>query len=421
MQAFDLDAFRAWCAKRELGFTPLQVEAVRDIIAAVRAEGDAALCRFGQQFDRCDLRGKPLRLPASAWQDATVAPELDSALRLAAAHIRAYHEKQRETSWHTTAGPLGLGQRVTPLDRVGIYVPGGSAPLVSTLLMAAIPAQVAGVKEIVVATPPRADGKLHPAIAAAVRLLGLTEIYQLGGAQAIAALAYGTATVKPVDKIVGPGNAYVAIAKQFVFGQCGIDMVAGPSEVMVIADGSVSPAWVAADLLAQAEHDPQARVAVIAWEQPVLDAIAAETDRQLAALPRQEIAAPAIAASVSVLVRDAQQAAEAANAMAPEHLELAVAQPAPLLALIRHAGAIFVGGFACEALGDYIAGPNHTLPTGGTARFFSPLGWYDFVKRSSVISATDSPALRDLARAAAAIARAEGLDAHARALDLRGE
>ncbi|HNW92052.1 MAG TPA: histidinol dehydrogenase [bacterium] len=419
MQPLDLTAFRAWCARRELGFTAQQAAAVRDIVAAVRADGDAALCRFGQQFDRCDLAGRPLRLPATAWRNAAVAPELRDALRLAADHIRAYHEKQRETSWHTTAGPLGLGQRVTPLDRVGIYVPGGSAPLVSTLLMAAIPAQVAGVREIAVATPPRPDGGLHPAIAAAAELLGLDEIYQLGGAQAVAALAYGTATVRPVDKIVGPGNAYVAIAKQLVFGQCGIDMVAGPSEVMVIADGTVAPAWVAADLLAQAEHDPQARVACVAWEPTVLDAIAGEVERQLAELPRRDIAAPAIAASVNVLVADAAEACAAANAMAPEHLELAVQDPAPLLAGIRHAGAIFVGGRACEALGDYVAGPNHTLPTGGTARFFSPLGWYDFVKRSSVISAADSPELRALARAAAVIARAEGLTAHARALDYR--
>lgn len=420
MKVLDLAQFQEWCRTRTRGFAPQQFDAVRAILDRVRRDGDAALVELSRQYDRVELTPAQLRLDPALWSALPpLAPELLDAITLSITRVREFHRRQREASWLVPLDGVSVGQRLTPIDRVGIYVPGGTAPLLSTLIMAAVPAQVAGVPEIVIATPPKPSGKPDPGILAVLHLLGLTEVYQLGGAQAIAALAYGTAAVKRVDKIVGPGRDYVALAKQLVFGAVGIDMVAGPSELMIITDGTANPAWLAADLLSQAEHDPQARAVCVATDRKTLDAIAAELERQTALIPRHEIAKQALAASPFVLVADLAAAAAAANAMAPEHLELAVAAPNQLVGQIRHAGAIFLGSATCEALGDYVAGPNHTLPTGGTARFSSPLGWYDFVKRSSIIGATAGKELIELSKAAAILARAEGLEAHARSAEAR--
>jgi len=393
---------------------------VDEILAAVRARGDAALLEYAARFDgyRGDAAG--LRLTDADWRaDRQVSEETRAALAYAAARIERYHKEAAPRSWRMSDehGSV-LGQEVRPLARVGIYTPGGRAAYPSTVLMTAIPARVAGVPEIVLVTPPGPDGLVNPVVLAAARIGGVTEAYRVGGAQAIAALAYGTATIRRVDKIVGPGNAYVALAKQRVFGRVGIDMVAGPSEVVVVADGAATAAWVAADLLAQAEHDPLARAILITDAAPLLDAVAAAVEAQLATLPRREIARASLAANGAlVLAVDLAQAVELANALAPEHLELQ-ADPERLLPHVRHAGAIFLGRFTPEVIGDYVAGPNHVLPTAGTARFSSPLGPEDFVKRSSVIGysarglAAALPAVR-------ALARAEGLHAHGAAADIR--
>jgi histidinol dehydrogenase len=394
---------------------------VDEILAAVRTRGDAALLEYAARFDgyRGDAAG--LRVTEAEWRAAgRVSEETRAALAYAAARIERFHKEAVPRSWRISDehGSV-LGQEVRPLARVGLYIPGGRAAYPSTVLMTAVPARVAGVPEIVLVTPPGPDGSLSPVVLAAARLGGVTEGYRVGGAQAIAALAYGTATIPRVDKIVGPGNLYVALAKQRVFGQVGIDMVAGPSEVVVVADGSASPAWVAADLLAQAEHDPQARAILITDSPPLADAVAAAVEAQLATLPRREIARAALAAhGALVLVTDLRQAVDLANLLAPEHLELQVADPERLLPDVRHAGAIFLGRFTPEVVGDYVAGPNHVLPTAGTARFSSPLGPEDFVKRSSVIEysrrglAAALPAMR-------ALTRAEGLQAHGAAAEIR--
>ena len=394
---------------------------VEEILAAVQARGDAALLEYAARFDgyRGDAAG--LRLTDADWRaDRQVSEETRAALAYAAARIERYHKEAAPRSWRMSDehGSV-LGQEVRPLARVGLYIPGGRAAYPSTVLMTAVPARVAGVPEIVLVTPPGPDGAVNPVVLAAARIGGVTEAYRLGGAQAIAALAYGTATVRRVDKIVGPGNAYVALAKQRVFGRVGIDMVAGPSEVVVVADGSATSAWVAADLLAQAEHDPMARAILITDSAPLLDTVATAVEAQLAALPRREIARASLAANGAlVLAADLAQAVEIANGLAPEHLELQVEDPERLLPHVRHAGAIFLGRFTPEVIGDYVAGPNHVLPTAGTARFSSPLGTEDFVKRSSVIGysarglAAALPAVR-------ALARAEGLHAHGAAADIR--
>jgi len=312
-----------------------------------------------------------------------------------------------------------LGQEVRPLDRVGVYIPGGRAAYPSTVLMTALPARVAGVREIVLVTPPAADGTVQPAVLAAARLAGVTEGWRLGGAQAVGALAYGTASIRRVDKIVGPGNVYVALAKTRVFGEVGIDMVAGPSEVVVVADGGANPAWIAADLLAQAEHDPMARPLLITDAPAQIPRVAAEVERQLLTLPRREIAAQALAANGAlILVGDLDAAVELANRLAPEHLELMVAVPAAWLPRVRHAGAVFLGAHTPEVVGDYVAGPNHVLPTAGTARFASPLGTEDFVKRTSVIEYSPSGLAAALPHLGA-LATIEGLEAHGRAARAR--
>ena len=396
--------------------------AVAAILEAVRTRGDAAVLELTARFDRWTPRtAAELEVPraqARAALDALPRAERD-ALELAAARIRTYHERQRQESWRAReADGTELGQQVTPLDRVGLYVPGGKAAYPSSVLMSAVAAKVAGVPELVMVTP-TPDGTLDASVLAAAAIAGVDRILRIGGAQAIGALAYGTASVPAVDKIVGPGNAYVAAAKRRVFGRVGIDMVAGPSEVLVIADSTARADWVAMDLFSQAEHDELAQAILLTPDADLLERVAASMRRQIASLPRRAIVEASLASrGALVRVRDLAEACEIANRVAPEHLELAVADPEALLPRIRHAGAIFLGHHASEALGDYCAGPNHVLPTSRTARFSSPLGVYDFQKRSSLIAVSAAGA-RTLGRTAATLARAEGLEAHARSAELR--
>ena len=392
------------------------------ILDAVRMRGDAALIEYTSRFDRWTPRsGAELEVPLSQARAALEAlPRAErEALELAAARIRTYHERQRQDSWRMRE-PDGteLGQQVTPLDRVGLYVPGGKAAYPSSVLMSALAAKVAGVPALVMATP-TPDGALNGPVLAAAAIAGVDRILRIGGAQAVAALAYGTETVPAVDKIVGPGNAYVAAAKRRVFGHVGIDMVAGPSEVLVIADASAHPDWVAMDLFSQAEHDEVAQAILLTPDPGLIERVAASMRRQIETLPRRRIVEASLAArGALVRVRDLAEACEIANRIAPEHLELSVADPEALLPRIRHAGAIFLGHHASESLGDYCAGPNHVLPTSRTARFSSPLGVYDFQKRSSIIAVSQRGA-RALGPVAATLARAEGLEAHARSAEMR--
>ena len=397
---------------------------VEEIVATVRDKGDAALLEFTERFDRVALTPGELAVTAGEMEAAegAVGAATMRALRYAADRIERFHRESAPRSWRMTDA-LGsrLGQEVRPLDRVAVYVPGGRAAYPSTVLMTVIPARVAGVKEIVLVSPPSPDKSLNPAVLAAARVAGVTEAYRIGGAQAVAALAYGTETIRRVDKIVGPGNIYVALAKGRVFGDVGIDMIAGPSEVMVVADASADPGWVAADLLAQAEHDPMARAVLLTPSRALIDAVAAAAERQLAALPRREIAEAALRAhGALVLTRSLEEAVEVANLLAPEHLELQVADPDALLAQVRNAGAVFLGRYTPEVVGDYVAGPNHVLPTGGTARFASALGTEDFVKRLSVIQYAPA-GLRDAGPHVAELARVEGLDGHGAAAAIRIE
>jgi histidinol dehydrogenase len=398
--------------------------AVAAIIADVRARGDAAVLDHTRRLDRVmvdDIADLEVR---AARRDRALAALPDSqrrALTAAAGRVREYHEKQRAQSWSfKDADGNELGQQVSALDRVGIYVPGGKAAYPSTVIMNAVPARVAGVREIVM-TVPAPGGELSDLVLAAAAICGVDRVITIGGAQAIAALAYGTQSIRRVDKIVGPGNAYVASAKRQVFGVVGIDMLAGPSEVLVVSDGSASADWIAMDLFAQAEHDELAQALLLSPDGDHLDAVAASVERLLATMPRRTIIAAALARrGAFVRVRDLAQACEIANRVAPEHLELAVADPRALLPRIRHAGAIFLGSYSSEALGDYCAGPNHVLPTSGSARFSSPLGVYDFQKRSSVIAISRAGA-RALGAIASELARGEGLTAHAVSAEYRME
>ncbi len=388
----------------------------------MRESGDAALLECTRRFDRWSpaaaaaLEIAPAEIRSA--RDALGANER-AALETAAMRIRAYHEHQRQESWRMDeADGTMLGQQVTPIDRVGLYVPGGKAAYPSSVLMSAVAAKVAGVGELVMTTP-TPDGIVNGPVLAAAALAGVDRVFRIGGAQAIGALAFGTATVPAVDKIVGPGNAYVAAAKRRVFGRVGIDMVAGPSEVLVIADASADAEWVAMDLFSQAEHDEIAQAILVSPDASLIERVAAAMKARIETLPRRRIVEASIAARGALIhVRDLAEACELANRIAPEHLELAVADPEALLARIRHAGAIFIGHHASEALGDYCAGPNHVLPTSRTARFSSPLGVYDFQKRSSLIRVSAAGAGR-LGPVAATLARAEGLEAHARAAELR--
>jgi histidinol dehydrogenase len=395
---------------------------VGEIIAAVREQGDAALLDFTRRFDHVTLGAAELAVTAAEYAAAEVAvgaPTLRS-LRYAAERIERFHQECAPRSWRMKDdNGSRLGQEVRPLDRVAVYVPGGRAAYPSTVLMTVVPARVAGVREIVLVSPPAPDGSMNAAVLAAARIAGVTEAYRVGGAQAVAALAYGTATIRKVDKIVGPGNIYVALAKAQVFGDVGIDMVAGPSEVLVVADDSADAAFVAADLLAQAEHDPMARAVLLTPSAGLRDAVAAELAVQFAVLPRREIAGAALAShGALVLTASLDEAVELANGLAPEHLELQVRDPESLLASVRHAGAVFLGRHSPEVVGDYVAGPNHVLPTGGTARFSSALSTEDFVTRLSVIDYSPE-GLAEAGPHVGRLSRVEGLDGHGAAAAVR--
>ena len=415
-----LDALLAWEAVSD----DRVQQTVAEVIQAVRTRGDAALLDYTARFDgwrpRCTA---DLEIPKADLATALAAiPAVQrEALELAAARIRAYAEHQLVTgfSYREADGTL-LGQQVTPLDRVGLYVPGGKAAYPSSVLMNAIPAKVVGVSELIMVVPtPKAER--NDLVLAAAAISGVDRVFAIGGAQAVAALAYGTALIPGVDKIVGPGNIYVATAKRTVFGQVGIDMVAGPSEILILCDGGTDPDWIAMDLFSQAEHDEDAQSILVAWDPAYLDRVAASIDRLLPTMERSEIIAAALKGrGALVLATGLDEAIEIANRIAPEHLELSLADPEPVARRIRHAGAIFMGRHTAEALGDYCAGPNHVLPTSRTARFSSPLGVYDFQKRSSLIMASPAGAA-NLARTASVLARGEGLTAHARSAEYRGD
>ena len=395
---------------------------VLEIIANVRSRGDAALVEYSQRFDQVTATSMAdLILPRERLDLALerITPEQRQALETAAARVRSYHEKQRQDSWsYTEADGTVLGQKVTPLDRAGLYVPGGKAAYPSSVLMNAIPAKVAGVPEVVMVVPtPR--GELNEIVLAAAAIAGVDRVFCIGGAQAVAALAYGTESVPPVDKIVGPGNIYVATAKRHVFGKVGIDMIAGPSEILVVCDGQTDPDWIAMDLFSQAEHDEDAQSILVSPDAAFLDRVAASIDKLLPTLEREAIARTSLLGRGALIqVADMAQAIDVANRIAPEHLELSVENPEQYLPQIRHAGAIFMGRYTAEALGDYCAGPNHVLPTSGTARFSSPLGVYDFQKRSSIIYCSAEGA-SELGRVASVLARGESLTAHARSAEYR--
>ncbi len=395
---------------------------VAAILADVRKRGDAALLEYTQRFDRLNIAAAAaLELPQSELRAAFEGlPEAQkSALEQAAKRVTAYHEKQRMESWsYTEADGTLLGQQVTPLDRVGLYVPGGKAAYPSSVLMNALPAKVAGVSELIMVVP-TPDGIKNPLVLAAAYLSKVDRVFTVGGAQAVAALAYGTATIPRVDKIVGPGNAYVASAKRRVFGVCGIDMVAGPSEILVICDGKTDPDWIAMDLFSQAEHDELAQAILVTPDAQFAGAVAASADRLLERMPRKDIIRTALEnRGALITVADMEEACVIGNRIAPEHLELSVENPQAWLPKIRHAGAIFMGRYTSESLGDYCAGPNHVLPTSGTARFSSPLGVYDFQKRSSLIQVSARGA-QALGAIAAELAFGEGLQAHAQSALLR--
>jgi histidinol dehydrogenase len=397
-------------------------QAVAAILDDVRHRGDAAVLEYTQRFDR---------VPAGAFSELHIQrqeiesaferlpPARRDALVQAAGRIRGYHERQVAESWsYTDADGTRLGQHVTPLDRVGIYVPGGKAAYPSSVLMNAIPAKVAGVGEIVMVTP-TPGGERNDLVLAAAAVCGVDRVFAVGGAQAVGALAYGTAAIPKVDKIVGPGNAYVAAAKRRVFGVVGIDMLAGPSEILVVCDGRTNPDWIAMDLFSQAEHDEMAQAILLCPDPAFVDAVAQSIRRQLAEMPRREVIAASLSARGALItVRDLQEACDIANRIAPEHLELSLEDPHRWLPQLRHAGAIFIGRYASEALGDYCAGPNHVLPTAGTARFSSPLGVYDFQKRTSLIEVSREGA-RKLGAIAVELATGEGLPAHAKSAQYR--
>ena len=393
---------------------------VEHILQAVQERGDEALKEFTAIFDGPFLDSFLVTEEEIDAAVAAVGPDFMAVLEEAAANIRTYHERQVETTWMDTFRPgVRLGAKFTPIQRVGVYVPGGTAAYPSTVLMDIIPAHVAGVPSIAVFTPPRKDGSVNPYILAAARVAGATEIYKAGGAQGVAAAAFGTESIPPVFKIVGPGNAYVAMAKRLVFGTVGIDMIAGPSEVGVLADDTANPVWVAADLLAQAEHDARAAVFLVTPSRALAEKVEAEVRRQLDELPRRDIAAPSVEQYGKIFVtKDMNQAVEVMNLIAPEHLELDTADAEALAGDIVNAGAIFIGPYTPEPIGDYFAGPNHTLPTMGTAAFSSPLGVYDFVKRSSLLQ-YDKEAFEAVAAKVMAFANVEGLQAHGLAVKRR--
>ncbi|ANF95187.1 histidinol dehydrogenase [Paenibacillus bovis] len=418
-QEFDL--------RREVEYgSPEQNAAVQQIVQRVKQEGDAALLQYTAQFDRVELTASQLRVTEEELQAAyaQVEPSFITAITLAANNIRQFHQKQKRNSWMDLQpdGSL-LGQIIRPLQRVGVYVPGGKAAYPSSVLMNVIPAQVAGVPQIVMVTPPATGGTegIDPYILVTAAEAGVTEIYRIGGAQAIAALAYGTDSIEPVDKICGPGNIYVALAKREVYGVVDIDSIAGPSEIVVLADHLANPVYVAADLLSQAEHDEMASAILVTSSQEMADAVAAEVERQLESLPRREIATASIRNYGAIIVtRDIAEGIRIVNRLAPEHLEIMVDQPMNVLGMIENAGAIFLGNYSSEPVGDYFAGPNHIIPTNGTARFSSPVDVDDFIKKSSMIYYSKEALLTN-GNIIMELARHEGLEGHARAIQVRLE
>lgn len=391
---------------------------VRKIVADVQKHGDRAVKKYTEKFDSLKLT----RLAVSAREIEAAASKTEAefikALKLSAQRIRSFHERQKEKSWQFTKDGITLGQIIRPLERAGVYVPGGKAAYPSTVLMNVIPAQVAGVKEIALCVP-TPDGRVNPYVAAAIKLLGVKEVYRIGGAQAVAALAYGTETIKKVDKIAGPGNIFVAVAKKIVFGEVGIDMIAGPSEILIIADKTADPTFIASDLLSQAEHDEMASSILITDSLMLADAVKKSLAGQINKLRRKEIARKSLNRYGAVIItKNLERAADIANHIAPEHLEIMTKSPSKILPMIRNAGAVFLGKWTPEPMGDYAAGPNHTLPTGGTARFSSPLGVYDFLKRTSLLDFS-RPGFMGLADTVETFADVEGLEAHGNTVRIR--
>ena len=407
--------------KKTFGRDMTAAELVRQIVGDVRREGDDAVIRYTHLIDKVDYKPEDFLVTEEEFAAAEKAadPAVVESLRKAAANVRRYHEEQKPNSWMTyrEKGSI-LGQSLIPLDRVGIYVPGGTAAYPSSVIMNAVPAAVAGVGEIIMMVPPK-NGKINPYVLVAARAAGVKKIYKIGGAQAIAAMAFGTETIPRVDKITGPGNIFVTLAKKEVYGHVDIDMLAGPSEILIVADKTADPVYTAADMLSQAEHDPLASSIVITDDAELAAKVAEEAEKQLAKLPRREIAQASIDRnSLIVIADDMMQAMRFANVSAPEHMELLTAQPFQLLPYVRHAGAVFLGAYSPEPLGDYFAGPNHVLPTGGTARYYSVLNVETFMKRTSIISYTQ-PALEDVSEDIIRLAETEGLQAHANAIRLR--
>jgi len=414
----EIEAFFRILRDRASGVSQAIEQRVRKILDDVMKHGDRAVLKYTKAFDFTGTNRLTIS-PREISQQADRADEkVIKALKISSKRIKAFHERQREKSWSFSQEGAFLGQIIRPIERVGVYIPGGKASYPSSVLMNVIPAQVAGVKEIALCVP-APKGEMNPYVMAAIQLLGVKEVYRIGGAQAIGAMAYGTKTIRKVDKIVGPGNIYVATAKKMVFGTVDIDMIAGPSEILIIADNSANPVFAAADLLSQAEHDELASSILITDSLKFAAAVQKEMVKQLARLKREEIARKSIETYGAIMItRDLQEAAEIANRIAPEHLEIMIKKPKRILPLIQNAGAIFLGEWTPEALGDYAAGPNHTLPTGGTARFSSPLGVYDFIKRSSILSFSKKGFIT-LAEAVKTIADAEGLEAHGNTIRLR--
>ena len=413
-----MEALLAWESVSDEAVTTT----VREIIDAVKQRGDAAVVEYTNRFDRMQAAGMAdLVLDESRLGAAleSIPVEQRHALEVAAERLRSYHQHQKMESWsYTEADGTLLGQQVTPLDRVGLYVPGGKATYPSSVLMNAIPAHVAGVEDIIMVVP-TPDGEVNELVLAAACIAGVTRVFTIGGAQAVAALAHGTETIPQVDKIVGPGNIYVATAKSMVFGRVGIDMIAGPSEILVVCDGNTDPDWIAMDLFSQAEHDEDAQSILVSPDGAFLDKVQASIDKLVVEMERQDIIRTSLSARGALIeVKDMAQAVEVANYIAPEHLELSVEDPQAMARQIRHAGAIFMGRYTAEALGDYCAGPNHVLPTSRTARFSSPLGVYDFQKRSSLIMCSAEGA-SELGKVASVLARGESLTAHARSAEYR--
>lgn len=414
----ELDNLLAWEAVSDN-----QVQhTVLDILHHVKTQGDAAVIEYTNKFDRLTAKAMTeLEIGQEQLQAALdgLPDEQRVALQEAAARVRRYHEKQKQDSWqYTEDDGTMLGQQVRPMDRVGIYVPGGKAAYPSSVLMNALPAHVAGVDEIIMVVP-TPDGEVNQLVLAAAAVAGVTRCFTIGGAQAVAALAYGTQTIPKVDKIVGPGNIFVATAKRFVFGEVGIDMIAGPSEILVVCDGQTDPDWIAMDLFSQAEHDEDAQSILLSWDQDYIDAVKASIEKLLPTMERADIIRTSLSERGALIkVKDQADAVKIANRIAPEHLELSVEDPEAMAKDIRHAGAIFMGRYTAEALGDYCAGPNHVLPTSGTARFSSPLGVYDFQKRSSLIMCSADGA-SELGKVASVLARGEYLTAHARSAEYR--